>query len=79
MSARTGTVQPDAEISPGNTQRRSTSEPTARAAPSASLLTIVAARTSCLAYASGYALSCTRCAASVSGSFSQPGIVSSLA
>src|SRR4029453_7810292 len=53
ISAATGTVQPDAAISPANAQRSDVSEPTERAAPAASLFTMDDACDSCLAYASG--------------------------
>src|SRR3954471_9610846 len=50
MSAVTGTIQPAADSSPENVQRRSVAGPTtARAAPAATLLTISAASGSCLA------------------------------
>src|SRR5262249_25070812 len=45
----TGAGQPDAEISPAATQRRSVSAPTARAAPPVNTLTMVLAISSCLA------------------------------
>jgi hypothetical protein len=55
-SAFTGTVHPDAVISPAAAHRAVVLLPAARAAPPVSTLTISVASGSCFAYASGYAL-----------------------
>ena len=47
--ARTGTVQPEAAISPADAQRTSSTPPAARLAPPVNASTILEARGSCLA------------------------------
>src|SRR5512139_3567231 len=50
---RTGTVQPEAVISPSKVQRATSSVPVARLAPPVSASTVRDAKGSCLAYALG--------------------------